>query len=114
MFFQVGVMHLIKPEAFSYMIEGLIPYPNLMINLSGIAEIILGLGVLFPRTRKISAWLLIVMLVAIFPANINVAVNDLASPGGLPSESWYRWSRLAFQPLYIFWVYRSVLFEVKE
>jgi uncharacterized membrane protein len=114
MFVQTGIMHLLNPEAFTYMIEGLILYPYLMVYLSGVAEIILGLGVLFPKTRQLSAWLLILMLLAIFPANINVAVNDLPSPGGLPSSGLYRWSRLVFQPVYIYWVYKFIISKNKN
>ena len=105
MFVMIGIMHLINPSALTYMIEGFLPYPKLLVIISGISEIILGLGLWWERSRKISAWLLIVQLIMMFPANINVAVNNLSAPGGLPSEAWYTWSRLAFQPLYILWVY---------
>lgn len=105
MFVMIGTMHLFNPSALTYMIEGFLPYPKLLVIISGISEIILGLGLWWERSRKISAWLLIVQLIMMFPANINVAVNDLSAPGGLPSEAWYTWSRLAFQPLYILWVY---------
>ena len=105
MFVIIGTMHLINPSALTYMIEGFLPYPKLLVIISGISEIILGLGLWWERSRKISAWLLIIQLVMMFPANINVAINHLSAPGGLPSQGWYTWSRLAFQPLYILWVY---------
>ena len=105
MFVMIGTMHLINPSALTYMIEGFLPYPKLLVIVSGISEIILGLGLWWERSRKISAWLLIIQLTMMFPANINVAINHLSAPGGLPSEAWYTWSRLAFQPLYILWVY---------
>ncbi|MEQ8881668.1 MAG: hypothetical protein RLQ12_18630 [Cyclobacteriaceae bacterium] len=109
MFVQVGIIHLINPSALTYMIEGFLPYPKLLVIVSGISEIILGLGLWWERSRKISTWLLIIQLLMMFPANINVAVNNLSAPGGLPSEAWYTWSRLAFQPLYILWIYWSSL-----
>ncbi|MBV6642721.1 MAG: hypothetical protein KI791_18530 [Cyclobacteriaceae bacterium] len=105
MFVMIGTMHLINPSALTYMIEGFLPYPKLLVIISGIFEIIFGLGLWWESSRKISAWLLIIQLIMMFPANINVAVNNLSAPGGLPSEAWYTWSRLAFQPLYILWVY---------
>lgn len=109
MFIQVGIMHLLKPESFTYMIEGLLPMPKTLIIVSGITEILLGIGLLWSKTRKWAAWLLIVQLIAMFPANINVALNQLPAPGGLPSSPWYVWSRLIFQPIYIYWIYKSAL-----
>ena len=44
MFVQVGIIHLINPSALIYMIEGFLPYPKLLVIVSGISEIILGLG----------------------------------------------------------------------
>ncbi|MEQ9217268.1 MAG: hypothetical protein RLO17_04455 [Cyclobacteriaceae bacterium] len=111
MFVQVGMIHLINPSALTYMIEGFLPYPKLLVIVSGISEIILGLGLWWERTRKISAWILMIQLVMMFPANINVAVNNLSAPGGLPSEAWYTWSRLAFQPLYILWIYWTSMYS---
>jgi uncharacterized membrane protein len=49
------------------------------------------------------------LLVAMFPANINVAVNKLPAPGGLPGKPWYTWSRLLFQPVNIVWIWYTVL-----
>jgi uncharacterized membrane protein len=64
---------------------------------------------LYPPTRELAAWGLIIQLIAMFPANINVAVNKLPPPGGLPAKPWYVWSRLAFQPLYIAWIWWAAL-----
>ncbi|WP_420147449.1 hypothetical protein [Spirosoma sp.] len=61
------------------------------------------IGLLFPETQFWVAWGLILLLIAIFPANINVAINNLPPPGGLPTKPWYVWSRLFFHPLYILW-----------
>ena len=107
MFLQAGVLHLINPQAFVYMIEDMLPYPKAMVLISGITEIVFALGLLWKKTRRPAALLLMIQLLAMFPANINVAVNGLPAPGDLPSEQWYIWSRLLFQPLYIYWVYRS-------
>lgn len=109
MFIQVGTVHLFKPDSLTYMIEGLLPFPQFLVILSGVAEILLGAGLLWSKSRKWSARGLIVLLIMVFPANVNVAVNGLAAPGGLPSEDWYVWSRLLFQPLYILWIYFSSL-----
>ncbi|MDT0644818.1 DUF2141 domain-containing protein [Zunongwangia sp. F363] len=107
MMIQTGFIHLINPDSLVYMIRDILPFPKQLILISGISEIILGLGLIWRRTRRLSAWLLIAQLIAMFPANINVAVNNLGAPGGLPSDPLYTWSRLLFQPVYIWWVYRT-------
>ncbi len=105
MFVFIGVMHFVKPRSLTYMIDNFLPFAKQLIYLTGALEIILAIGLLFPATQQLSAWGLIGLLVLMFPANINVAVNQLPSPGGLPAKPWYVWSRLAFQPLYLAWLW---------
>ena len=92
-----------------YMIPKFMPNPWLLVIVSGIAEIVLGIGLLVSATQYWAAWGLILLLIAIFPANINVAVDNLPAPGGLPSKPWYIWSRLLFQPIYILWIWYAAL-----
>ena len=91
------------------MVPTFMPNARLLVLLSGIAEISLGVGLLFPITQTWAAWGLILLLIAIFPANINVAVHKLPPPGGLPAKPWYVWSRLLFQPVYILWIWYAAL-----
>jgi uncharacterized membrane protein len=107
MFVQVGIMHLVSPEKLVYMIEDFMPFAHVLVILSGVTEILFGLGLLWHRTRVIAAWLLIMQLIAMFPANIYVAVAELPAPGGLPANPWYTWTRLLFQPVYIWWIWKS-------
>ncbi|MBD2754275.1 DoxX family protein [Spirosoma validum] len=109
MFVLIGVSHLRKPEQLTYMVPKFMPNARLLVLLSGVAEIGLGIGLLFLVTRFWAAWGLILLLIAIFPANINVAVNNLPPPGGLPAKPWYVWSRLLFQPVYILWIWYAAL-----
>jgi uncharacterized membrane protein len=109
MFIQVGIMHLTRPEDLVYMIEGFMPYPTEIIFLTGITEIVLALGLLWGWTRKVAGWLLMAQLVAMFPANIYVAVMELPAPGGLPASPWYTWSRLLFQPVFIWWIWKCAV-----
>ena len=92
-----------------YMVPTFLPNTRLLVLLSGVAEISLGIGLLFPATRTGAAWGLILLLIAIFPANISVAVHNLPPPGGLPAKPWYVWSRLLFQPVYILWIWYATL-----
>lgn len=109
MFVLIGFMHLRKPQQLTYMIEGMLPYPTALVIFSGVLEILLGAGLLFPATQYWSAWGLIILLVLMFPANIRVAVAGLPAPGGLPAKAWYTWSRLLFQPVYIWWIWWSAI-----
>lgn len=109
MFVLIGVMHLATPRRLTYMLDGLLPYAHVWVIASGLLEIVLGAGLLLPATQRYAAWGLIVLLVCMFPANINVAVRQLPPPGGLPATPWYTWSRLAFQPVYIWWVWWAAL-----
>jgi len=105
MFVLIGFMHLATPRKLTYMIEGWLPYALELVLISGVLEIILGIGLLIPGLRGYAAWGLIVLLILMFPANIYVAVKQLPAPGGLPAKPWYTWSRLAFQPVYMAWVW---------
>jgi uncharacterized membrane protein len=101
----IGVVHLVSPEKLTYMIPDFLPYPQALVYISGVMEILLAILLLIPRYQRWAGWGIIGLLVAVFPANINVAINHLPAPGGLPAASWYVWSRLAFQPIYIAWVW---------
>lgn len=69
-----GINHFWHPDFYLKMLVGF-PYPVASNIISGFAEIILGIGVCVPVTRRISAWGIILLLVAIFPANINMALH---------------------------------------
>ncbi|MVT41280.1 hypothetical protein GO495_11855 [Chitinophaga oryziterrae] len=108
MFIMIGCMHILSPRKLTYMIEAWLPYALQLVILSGIGEIILGAGLLFPAMQWYAAWGLTILLILMFPANIYVAVKQLPAPGGLPAKPWYTWSRLAFQPVYIVWIWYSI------
>jgi len=108
MFLLIGFFHLMKPRKLTYMVEGMLPYPYLLVIITGIMEMLLGAGLLFPVTWNYAGWGLMLLLVAMFPANIRVAVKQLPAPGGLPAKPWYTWSRLLFQPVYILWIWWAI------
>lgn len=71
---------------------------------SGVAEMLGGLGLILPVTRRAAAWGLIALLVAVFPANLNMAVNHL--PLGTSSvPAWALWARLPLQLVLIAWAW---------
>lgn len=97
MFILVGISHFLKPEKLEAMIpDQLQAYAQPLNYGSGAVEIILGSLLLITDTRIAASWGLIVLLIMIFPANINVAIK-------MPNA--YNISRLFFQPVYIFWIW---------
>jgi len=81
-----------------------LPAHDLLIYLSGIAEIILGVGVLFPQTRSLALWGIIAMLLVF----LLVHVNMLFPPNGLGISPWILWLRIPLQFLLIYWAYTNL------
>lgn len=75
MFTSAGVAHFTKPDFFEAIVPDWFPNARLTNRISGAAEIALGLGLLVPRMRRLSAYGLIALLIVVFPANIDMAVN---------------------------------------
>ena len=103
-FVAAGVSHFLNPGMYLRIMPPYIPFPLAMVHISGAAEIGLGLGLLLPKISRWSAWGLIALLVAVFPANLHMALH----PEQFPEISqWILWARLPLQALLIFWVYRG-------
>lgn len=89
-----GLNHFRDPGFYLKMMPPYLPEPNLLIMLSGIAEIGLGLLLLFPSTRRLSAWGIILLLLAVFPANVymyqmggnHFGMSDIALAVRLPVQ----------------------------
>lgn len=105
-----GLMHFVIPRSYEATIPPWIPYRRECVQVSGIAEIAGGLAVLLPATRRpLARWWLTALLVAVFPANVQMAVNP-DQVRGLESgriPRWALWARLPLQPLLIWWVWRA-------
>lgn len=102
LYIAAGANHFINPKPYLAIMPSYIPAHSLMVIVSGIAEIVLGVGLLFPATRSISAWGLMLLLIAIFPANVFMAVSSRFRT----MPAWLRWGRLPLQGLLIWWAYR--------
>jgi len=72
-----GVMHFVNPEFYLEIMPPHLPWHAALVASSGIAEIVLGIAVLIPRTRWLAAWGIIALLLAILPANIYMAANRI-------------------------------------
>ena len=99
-----GVNHFIAPETYAAMVPSFLPAPRALVYVSGIAEIAGGLGLILPATRRLAAWGLIALFLAVFPANINMAVNDLPL-GSRQLPAWALWGRLPLQLVLIAWAF---------
>ncbi len=96
-----GINHFLHSDFYIKMIEGFLPKAALLVQLSGVAEIVLGIGVLIPSSRRISAWGIILLLIAVFPANINMAMH----PADWNMNPLMLYIRLPIQFLLILWAY---------
>lgn len=100
MMIAVGLLHLVRPEKFIQIVPDYLPAHRTLVLTSGIFEMLGGVGLLIPRVRKLSAWGLAALFVAVFPANINMAVNKILIDNPL-----ILWGRLPFQVVLIAWAY---------
>lgn len=107
-----GINHFIAPEPYIAIMPAALPAHRLLVYLSGVAEIAGGLGLILPATRRLAAWGIIALLVAIFPANVNMAVNHLPLAGKVP-PTWVLWGRLPLQLVMIAWAYWFTRPDVK-
>jgi uncharacterized membrane protein len=103
-FVAAGIYHFVNPDVYVAIMPPYLPWHRELVLISGFFEILGGVGVLLPQPiRRWAAWGLVALLVAVFPANVHVAVNDL-SMGGRPPSPLVNWLRLPFQLVFIAWV----------
>ncbi len=108
LFVVAGLFHFWVPEAYLAITPLWVPYRLEMVYLSGLAEIAGGLGLLFPLTRKAAGIGLIALLIAVFPANIQM-LSTAIREGAPAAYQALLFFRLPLQPLLILWVYRSAV-----
>ena len=101
----VGISHFTQPKPFVRIVPDYLPAPLALVYISGIFEILGGIGLLVPMTRSAAAWGLIALFVCVFPANINMLVKNISLNPKKPIPRWALWARLPFQFLFIAWAY---------
>jgi uncharacterized membrane protein len=101
-FVLAGANHFLNPGPYLAMMPPYLPWPAGLVIVSGVAEIAGGLGILIPGMRRLAGWGLIALLVAVFPANVQVALHGWS---GEQIPQWLLWARLPLQPILIAWVY---------
>jgi uncharacterized membrane protein len=103
-----GTAHFVVEKFFVAIVPKSLPNPKALVYLSGVAEFAGGVGVLMPQTRKLAGKGLIALLVAVFPANIGMAVNAERFKW---FPAWALWARLPLQFLMIAGVWRATQAE---
>jgi len=97
----VGSCHFIQPEFFIPLIEELLPFPKVLVYLSGALEIILGIGLLLSKFQQVCGIVIAILFISYLPIHYRMAVSP-QSFEGIPS--WLLWFRFGFQFLLIWWV----------
>ena len=104
-----GVLHFVTPRQFEEIVPPRLPRPRALVYLSGVAELVLGVGVLFERTRERSAWGLVALLAAVFPANVYMASDEkflrLAPEGARDAFQLALYARLPLQAVLVAWAW---------
>jgi len=100
----VGVTHFTHVEQYARIVPPQLPAPFSLVYISGVFEVLLGIGILIPYVSVIAAWGMIALFIAVFPANINQAINSIPIDG-IPHSPIAYWIRLPFQAILIAWAY---------
>ena len=100
-----GVMHFVRPEFYRPMMPPYLPWHDFLIYLSGLAETGLGIAILIPSIRPLAAWGIILLLIAIFPANLHIALHNVPVFGATEGAGIGNWIRLPFQLVLIAWAW---------
>ncbi len=100
----VGITHFIRPDQYARIVPPQLPYPVGLVYISGVIEILLGIGLMIPLISVAAAWGMIALFIAVFPANINQAINSIPIEG-IPHHPILYWIRLPFQAVLIAWAW---------
>ena len=98
-----GIMHFVKPTEYIKIMPKYLPYPKELVYISGLMEILFGTMLFFPATQRMGAWLIILLLILVFPANIQMAINMQEHKS---TYFWISILRLPLQLVLIWWAFR--------
>jgi uncharacterized membrane protein len=107
-FIASGSNHFRALDTYRMMVPPWLPDTDSLIYLSGGASILGGIGVLVPAAQRWAGCGLIVLLIAVFPANLHLAFSHVALPGW-EIPLWVRWARLPLQAAFIAWVWWTTI-----
>ena len=101
-FIVAGIAHFVRPGIYVKIMPPYLPWPLGLVYLSGLCEVGLGSLVLIPQSTRLAAWGLIALLIAVFPANVHMAMHPELYPRIPPAALWWR---LPLQGVFIAWAY---------
>lgn len=99
----VGITHFTSSEWFVHIMPPWIPFHLAMVLVSGAAEIALGAALLVPRTKRLASYGLVALYVAVFPANLHMALHHVTPIDAPDTPAWALWARLPVQLVLIAW-----------
>ncbi len=99
-----GVLHFVFPKGYARTVPAWLPDATALVYISGVAEVAGGVGLLLAPVARAAAWGLVALFVAVFPANLNMAVNKIGFTAKAPSP-WILWPRLPLQAALIYWAW---------
>ena len=100
-----GITHFTNAAFFVRIVPDYLPWHTALVYISGICEIALAVLVWLPATRPRAAWGIIALLIAVFPANINMLVHRIPVQEGTPPDMVALWVRLPLQGVLIAWAW---------
>ena len=103
LYITTGLLHFIRTELYLRIVPPYIPWPTAMVYISGVAEVLGGLGLLIPNVRRAAAWGLVALLLAVLPANIHMATDHIQVTRS-PIPQSLLWARVPLQGILIWWV----------
>lgn len=101
-FVVAGLNHFVNPQFYVSIMPPYLPVHLELVYLSGVFEVTGGLAILAPALRSLAGWGLILLLLAIFPANIHMAMNPELYPA---TPAWLLYARLPFQAVFVAWAW---------
>lgn len=105
-FIIAGINHFVNPGFYYPLIPKYLPFPNIINIFSGILEVVLGITLVFNRSKKYAAYGIIAMLIAFIPSHIYFIEIGGCVSSGLCIPVWLAWIRLIIiHPLLILWVW---------
>src|SRR5262245_4438753 len=113
-FIVAGVTHFTNRDFFTAIVPPYLPWPVMLVYVSGVAEIVLGILLMVPRTTQLAAWGLIALLIAVFPANIHMFVNSQLYPDTSRTALLIRLPLQGVMIALAYWFTRQVIHPVKR
>jgi uncharacterized membrane protein len=107
LFVVTGALHFVVPKSYTAMMPRYLPAHRTLVYASGVAEIAGGAGLMHPRARAWAGWWLMATLVAVFPANVNMALNPGRYAHHIPGGVLTLIARLPMQVVLIAWVHAA-------